>query len=424
MLLRKKDYSAEPRAEFMLRLTAAGGLAMAILSFVSPQIGMLGHGMWTTLPSTAIACAAISQLSPYAFTRALEQNRLIFILGAIYLLQAAIRFVYIDDASNLWHTFFEGPFEMLIVLYCIMALSELGWKTMMWFKYAILFGWCISLALGLPTLFEFPGVARKTMGDAFAADNAARWAPLGIGEYSVYTSFGICLGVLIIVNKRLGGMAKLAGSILLFLGSMAVILSTFTMAFVMLMVNMMASLFLWVNDGIGMKRALRAMIIFVPFLALPALYSQAGQYEQTKFIVSKVERLYQGFSTAGIAKGDETKRGDWFVEEMKAFADEPFLGYIPHVTGVPGWGHSSLSNSLVIFGIFGAGLWVATLASIFYRCYRFARSSIMRYAILLSGLTLMMSGILNPIWHSQAALCAIFSLIFSPSFTDDEDADE
>ena len=102
------------------------------------------------------------------------------------------------------------------------------------------------------------------------------------------------------------------------------------------------------------------------------------------------------------------------------FYQEPFLGYIPNVTGKGGYGHSSLSNSLVIFGIFGAGLWAVSIGSAFSRCYRIADLSIERYAIAISGITLFLSGVLNPIWHSPTALCAVFSLLFSPAHDSDE----
>jgi hypothetical protein len=145
------------------------------------------------------------------------------------------------------------------------------------------------------------------------------------------------------------------------------------------------------------------------------LYSQTSQLPQTDRIVSKVERLYRGISTDGLARGDETARGEMFVEGMRSFSHEPFLGYIPHVTGKMGaGGHSSLADSLVLFGLFGASLWFAALWRVFVGCLRHGDSQAERDALFISWIGLVLGGILNPLWHMTASLSALFALTVPP----------
>jgi hypothetical protein len=143
---------------------------------------------------------------------------------------------------------------------------------------------------------------------------------------------------------------------------------------------------------------------------LPLLYSEAKNYPQTEFITSKLERLYKGISTAGLAKGDETTRGKMFMNEMQIFAEEPFLGLSSGSLAKKSQGHSSLTNSLVLFGFFGAALWCVALYRIFRDSLRNTAEPINKHALWIGWLALFGCGILNPIWHSPAALGALFAI--------------
>ena len=98
---------------------------------------------------------------------------------------------------------------------------------------------------------------------------------------------------------------------------------------------------------------------------------------------------------------------------MNSFAEEPFMGYIPDVTGQRGHGHSSFANSLVLFGLFCAPLWVVALYKVFKTSLADAMDTFDRQVIGVAWLVFVLSGILNPIWHSTPALAALFTLTLS-----------
>lgn len=393
-----------------LQYIAVASLCIAILSFLSPQIGMLGRGLRTTLPALAVSGFAIFVISPMAFIRAFERFWVSFLCGFIFLLQAALRFVHADNASNLWYAWFVGPFIALVFLLWIAALAELGYSSIRRLRFWLLYGWCISLAVGLPILIQHPGIARSTMGNINAFKNAVIWALYGVGEYNVYTSLSICFGPLFFVSQKLKPLWRWPAIILISLSSAAVLVSTFTMASVALMLSFFGTLLVWTKAGHGFLRIIRLVLVLLPFVFLPLLYTQAKNFSQTEFVVSKVERLYQGISKKGLAKGDETNRAKMFMNEMRTIANEPFLGYIPGVCGQRGHGHSSFANLLVLFGFFGAALWVVALLNVFRDFLKNKRDFTDRYALWISLLIFILCGILNPIWHAPAALGALFAL--------------
>ena len=385
-------------------------LSIAVLSMVSPQIGQLGRGLWTTLPALVLSWFGIIQVSPHAFRRSFYRFRIVFLLGFLFLTQAALRFIYADDSHDLWVTFFMGPLLTLVLLLWVGAYAELGKDTVRQLRRWVLFGWCASLALGLPVLIAHPEVARLTMGNKLAVENAATWAPYGVGEYSVYTSLSICLSPLFFVALDLRGTIRWLAIILVLLAATAVVFSTFTMASILAALGLIGTLVVWASAGRGWSRMWRAMIVLFPLALLILLYSSASLLPQTELVVSKAERLYGGISTYGLRNGEETGRGEMFERDIRVFSEEPFLGYIPHVTGQRDSGHSSLANSLVLFGIFCTALWVGALWSIFKRSLNDSGNSIAKGSLLISWLALFLGGILNPIWHSPMALGAMFVL--------------
>jgi hypothetical protein len=390
-------------------------ILIAILSTVSPQVGHLGHGLCTTLPALVVAWFAITRVSRHALGRAFMSFWSTLLLGLIFIVQAGLRFACDDGSGALWQTFCLGPVLALVFLVWIGALTELGSNVVHRFRCWILFGWCISLAAGLPALIDNPGVARLTMGNQFAAENAAIWAPQGVGEYNVYTSFAVCLGPLFSVAYSMSGATRLLAILMLFLAAAAVIVSTFTMASMVLAVSLLLTLCGWVAAARRIARIRWAVIILVLIALVPVLYSKAQLFPQTEFVIGKVERLYLGISNAGLATGEETRRGEWFLQEIRAFAEEPFLGYIPHVTGQRGSGHSSVSNSLVLFGFFGALLWVSALWAALRRCLQRTGNSRGKYALLVGWFAWFVAGFLNPIWHSSATFAALLAVTLPAS---------
>ena len=390
---------------------AIASATLGLLTFVSPQVGVVGHGLRTLLPALTIAFFAILKCSPNAFVRAFWRYRAVYLLSAVFLLQASIRFLFVTkDPEALWHTFFVSPIINLVILILTAALAELGDAVIHRFKCWLLFGWCLSFALSLPILIKYPGIARLTMGNPQEIANTAKWAPLGVAEYSGYTTIGICLAPLFGVMRKMEGPAKWFAFPLILMTIAAVLVSTFTMASTMVVLSVSCMIIIWVMAGQGASRMLRLSVVVLSMTMLPALYTFGNSLEQTKFIVSKVERLTSGVSNKGLSKGDDTMRGAWFMDEMGTFADEPFLGYIPGVTGQRGHGHSSLSNSLVLFGIFGTLTWVLAMVLVFRITMNHTPDPFDRQLLVIGWVVFILSGILNPIWYASTTLAALFAL--------------
>lgn len=390
---------------------AIASLTLALLSFLSPQVGALGHGLKTAVPALLVSFVAITLVSRKAFFRAFVRFRVVFLLGFLFLAQAYIRFAFeTSHRGELVHAYITGPVLTFTLLLWIAALSELGDATVQRMRSLLLLGWCLSLAVSLPVLIANPGVARLTMGNRDELVNAARWAPFGVAEYTGYTTMAICICPLFGVAARMGRLARGVALTLVLLTILAILFSTFTMASAMAVLGLVAMLATWVAQGRGPSRVLRLLAIFIVIPVVPTLFVLANNFEQTRFVVTKVERLAKNISSKGLSKGDETARGAWFTHEMNTFADEPFLGYIPGTTGERGHGHSSLSNSLVIFGLFGTLLWVATLGSIFRNAFRFSRDGLARLILAIAWTIFVLSGILNPIWYACETLAALFAL--------------
>ena len=408
------NYSNITRSLYHWQLVAVVSLSVAILSYVSPQVGQLGRGLRTTLPALVVAWFAIFHISPKAFNRALVRFQPVLLLGIFFIFQAGLRFAYEEEATAFWNNYFWGPLTVLILLVWVGALTELGEGAVRSFRCWVLSGWCISLAVSLPILIQYPAVAKLTMGTEVGLENAAIWAPYGVGEYTVYTSMAICLGPLLAATQSLKPKFRIATILLVSLAALAVLLSTFAMAAVLLMFSLLAALMAWVRAGRGTSLMRRTLVVLFSLGMLAFLYIQLARTPQTNFVVElvveKVERLYQGISATGLAEGDETGRGAFFVDEMQAFADEPFLGYIPGVIGQRGKEHSSLSNSLLLFGVFGAALWGVVLWKVYQDCFRHTKGGLDRYVLRLSWSALIIGGILNPLWHSPTALGALVAL--------------
>jgi hypothetical protein len=389
---------------------AAVSIALAILSLDSPQINTFGRGLRLTLPALALAGYAIYRISPNAFVASYMRFQAAFVIGLIFVFQAGARFIYAEDATMMWETFFSSPIQVLVFLLWIGANAELGGGAVRQLRVILLFGWCISLAHSIPTLYANYGIARQTMGNQFASENIALWAPLGVGEYTLYTTVAICIPPLLAVPRLMKSGSRWIAYLLIVAAILAVFLSTFTMASALLAIGLFGSYLIWVIASKGVVR-LALITTFVALLgAIPIIFTLASSFPQVAFVTQKVDRLASGLTTYGLAEGDETGRGWMFMDEMSAVYEEPFLGYIPHVTGQRGHWHSSFANSLSLFGIFGATLWVLVLGSILLNCLRGAHDSTHQHIIILAWILLILGGILNPIWHSPMALSALLAL--------------
>jgi hypothetical protein len=410
----ENDQTYDPAGTFMGKL-AIFTLALAILSFVSPQVGQLGRGMRTALPALVISFCAISMISPSAFFRSISRYKLVLLFGFLFLLQGAYRFAsesYKPEMS--WHTFFKGPALALMFLIWVGALSELGERTVRRFRTWFLFCWCISLALGVPVLLTHLGVARLTMGNVHEAQNAAKWAPYGVGEYAVYNSMAICLAPLyILATRQMKGILRPIAMILVCLGGIAVYSATFAMASILATLSITALLLVGIINAKGFGRMVRISAVGILIFMAPLLYIQARQLPQTEFLIEKLERISKGVEKKGLEKGDVTARGGLFMADIRGFMESPIIGYIPGVIGYRDHGHSSLGNSLTHFGLFGTALWVIVMLKLYQDGRRHAVSTMEVYGVRIAWIVLVLGGIPNPTWHSTPILITLFALTVS-----------
>ncbi len=351
---------------------AVCALALAVLITVSPQIALLGSGLRTTLPALAVAWVAISRLDPTAFTRSFLRFSSFFLFSFLFLLQAWARFLYVENhyiRHNLFHRHFFGPMVLIALILSIGALTELGKKTLLRFRMTVLFGWCTSLALGLPMLISDPGIARSTMGNNDLAAISRSIYPLyGIGSYSTYTTLALCmLPMLQIAQSVQQPFFRYFSFILLALAGASVAFSTFTMAAFFFTISTGVAAVLWTLRGksiLSVMARLYALFFIAAAVLSYGSFNNVYKFEQLDFVLSKTERLYQGITESGLTQGDETGRGRMFIEAMEAVITEPFFGYIPGVTKNNTGGHSSFADSLVLFGFFGTLFWLLGLWNI------------------------------------------------------------
>jgi hypothetical protein len=149
---------------------------------------------------------------------------------------------------------------------------------------------------------------------------------------------------------------------------------------------------------------------------MPAIFAISSTLTQTSFVVEKVTSLATGLWTVGLEQGDETERGAWFVQEMTVFTEQPIFGHASGANPEVEEGHSSLSNSLVLFGLFGSGLWFLAM----WKTFRIIRADLTQAGavnvFLIGALLLVLAGILNPSWYSPSILIS-FLLLTVPART-------
>jgi hypothetical protein len=184
------------------------------------------------------------------------------------------------------------------------------------------------------------------------------------------------------------------------------------MAAVLLALSLFAIVLAWAVSAQGGRRFMRLLVAVGIVALLLTLYSAVSSIPQMEFLTSKVERLYKGVSKSGLEKGDDTRRGKMLAEEMRTFYENPILGYIPNVQGKRGGGHSSFGDCLAFFGLFGSFLWCGILLGIFRDSLRNTADELGRKVLWIGWTVLFLGGLLNPTWHSPAALGTLFALTF------------
>ncbi|MHB9028471.1 MAG: hypothetical protein ACYC9O_06865 [Candidatus Latescibacterota bacterium] len=258
-----------------------------------------------------------------------------------------------------------------------------------------------------------PYVARLTMGNPDALQYSFQYAPLGIGNYSHYTPYAIVFLPMLVFAAQLSKVERIAAFAVLCGGALAVYLSSFTMAIVLITASIFLGLTAFSVYGKGSAVIRITAVGLILIIAGYALLFYSNSVEQLSFVFSKFERLIDGFMSVGFVQGDETKRSAWFAQEMGYFfSKNPFFGYIYGSTDYMAHGHSSLGDTLVLFGFTGL-FWIIVLTSLFYLSWKSAESKAEKYAVAGSYLLLAAGGVLNPAWYSPNFIVplSVFTLV-------------
>lgn len=233
-----------------------------------------------------------------------------------------------------------------------------------WVRRAMLTTFLVILGIqayiSLPTLFFENGISRDLMDrDTSAILEKVFYAKRGVGDFHLYTGLAILtpalLGIVLFESWR---YRIILGFFLIgILGS--IILSTFSAAVFLALLGtvILVGGILWSRGFIGMIM-LYAVVMGVLAVSLTLL----SELQQVDRVSSKLERLFEGVSTAGIVDGDETGRGYLASISLDTFLAEPTFGVGSVSMGknspllyVKVGGHSSWIDQLAEYGIFGFG---------------------------------------------------------------------
>ncbi len=256
------------------------------------------------------------------------------------------------------------------------------------------------------------------MGNPMAEVYAAELYPKGVTNYSWYTPVAIAFPVIAnwLANRSARSLSKVIGWGMLLAAAIATVLSTFTMAMVLLGAGAFGWLGLVVLTGKSrFARALGALVMIGMLLSFPTLYFFGSAFEATQFQVQKATRLLTGAVEMGLMDADETGRTEMFEGSMETFLKYPIFGaWGLATTYYFVGGHSSWADTLAWQGLFGLSLWLAFLSPSWKRGKRPLSVADGAAGGTLSWILLGVGGVLNPTLHSALGLLLIWLYDDSP----------
>ncbi len=387
-------------------------LASALFAtFVSPQLGLWGRGLRTALP-LFILFVGITVLTRGSDIRlALNRHSLPIAAGVAFAGISLLRHLSEPSPTVLQNQGINamvcvGVWIAVIVLRTVFpeALEPVRWISLLTLG--------VSLGMGIPLLLEQPGIGRLTMGNPMAEVYAAELYPKGVTNYSWYTPVAFAFPVIAnwLANTSTRRLVKIIGWGMLLAAAIAALLSTFTMAMVLLGAGAFGWLGLVVLTGKSrFARALAALVLIGMLLSFPALYFFGSTFEATQFQVQKATRLLTGAVEIGLMDADETGRTDRFASSMETFLKYPLFGaWGLATTDYFVGGHSSWADTLAWQGLFGLSLWLAFLSPSWKRGRRPWSVADGAAGGALSWILLVVGGVLNPTLHSALGLLLIW----------------
>lgn len=380
-------------------------------TFLSPQLGFLGRGLRSSLPLFFLLIWVVVVLTPRSAWQKLGRYVFPTLLGFAFAIFGLLKNTLEPYQSALQNHVFTIVVCMMVWI-GVVILRILFPESLEYVRWIALIVLGASLGMGIPLLIQQPGIARLTAGNPIPEYNDLTLYLSGVANYSWYTPVALAWPSIAnwLYHKSHGQVTNIVGWGLLVVASIAVILSTLSMALFLLGLGIV----LWfilaaVTSGTRTDRWIAAGVLLALLVALPSLYYLGLNYDATTFSISKLTRLTEGTLTYGIGIGDETGRVDLFTKTMETFFDAPIFGAWGFETRYYFiGGHSSWADTLALYGIVGLILWLGFLSPSWRKRQQPLSISAGVAGGTLSWFLFIIGGILNPTFNSIVGLLLIW----------------
>lgn len=366
-------------------------------TFVSPQIGLLGRGLKTSIPCFLLLWAVFLFYRSRSVKRILFGNSFYILSGLTYTVTGIIRFLLAPTITYL-QNFVISALLCFFLWLTVLVLKNTFPRTIDGVRWIVLAIIGLSFSNGIPLLVQNPGVARLTMGNPDAAYYSSIYSIHGIASYNLYTVIAIAWPSIAnwLFNYRKKIAIQIIGWCLLLAASIAVLLSTFTMAAVLLILGIVIWLLLTIVVDNGIGRSLGILFLLLLIICFPLFYNIIINLDATSFIVGKATRIIESTISLGARYGDETGRVDMFVRTIDTFFNYPLFGAWGLESNYYIGGHSSWADLLALHGLLGFLPWLVFLAHSFRGVNNPLSISKGVAGATISLLLVCLGGILNP----------------------------
>lgn len=274
----------------------------------------------------------------------------------------------------------------------------------------------IQAAISLPTLYEYPKIAREVM---LGQDNKMFEFGIshGVGEYGLYTSLAIGFPMILLIALSMTGIKRILGIASCIAIFFSIFLSTFTGASSLALTGLVL---LMITNSFSSRFSLkRVFLIFTLICLFGGGMFFLRDIEQVQFVQVKAEKIISGVFQYGIVEGDYSKRGSLALGSLTTFFQNPFFGVGPsfgadnyEIVGA----HSSWIDGLAEYGLFGFGFYIFFLGTIFVQIYKDIRENQQDYfakARCISLFLFLIGGTINPVVFNDKIVLIFFFFIMT-----------
>ena len=305
-------------------------LAVAFMAtLISPEISISGRGLrstWVIFLAWVIFFTVENYPLRSSILSAFSKRRF-----ELSMLSAWLIIVLLNAAIGRGYT---GRIHLIItVSLCLIIFVQITYSSIRPEAFRTVVFWTLILlgldaARSLPMLLSESGIPRLMMLQE--TDPLLKYEAYisGVGDYNLYTANAIAFPVLLAVAFSFRGVKKLILLISCVCIGLAVVLSTFTAA-VLIMV-MGAIIFAVLSNRKWKKKFMtRAVILVLVLIIMFGIIYYLRYTEQVSRVITKSIRLYEGITEYGIVVGDETQRASLFMLSLQTSLDNPFIGVGP-----------------------------------------------------------------------------------------------